>query len=511
MNPSKQTIRSTIDYFANTKPNKQFVSYPESGRKYNWKDFQIRVKKIAENLSSLKLPYDSPISGLMGNGQAALELLLGGMYGGFQVFLANPLAGPEILAYVIDHSETNLFFVVPEYEELTEKAFSKLSKHPKIIKTHPENGPEWGQINLKNNNQIRSPKPEDNALLIYTSGTTGKPKGVVHSHKSLLYGGFNTKIAHELNTNDKTLCILPLYHINAQVVSVMGTLVSGSSLVLPERFKVSEFWNHIIKGGCTWFSAVPTIFSYLMNAKFDKSLKYKLKNLRFGRSASAPLPPALHKSFQERFGISIVETIGITETAAPLLSNPLNPKLHKIGSTGIPFGNKVRIANGNGEIAAVGEENEIQVKGHNIMKEYLKNPEATKEVFTKDGWYRTGDLGIKDKDGYFFITGRIKELIIKGGENIAPREIDDVLYRHKNVLEAAAFPLNDRNYGQIVAAAITVRPGQKVTESELKKLCNDKMGNFRTPSKFFFLDELPKGPSGKIQRLKLTKMYSKNN
>jgi len=278
---------------------------------------------------------------------------------------------------------------------------------------------------------------------------------------------------------------------------------------LPKRFKISEFWSNIVNEKCTWFSAVPTIFSYLMNTKLNSKLKDELKNLRFGRSASAPLPPALHKAFQDRFGINIVETIGITETAAPLLSNPLNPKLHKIGSTGIAYGNEVRVANEKGEIAKVGEENEIQVKGQNVMKEYLKNSEANYEAFTADGWYRTGDIGVMDDEGYFFITGRIKELIIKGGENIAPREIDDVLYKHKKVLEAASFALPDKNYGQIVAAAITLRPGEIVRETELRKLCNDSMGEFRSPSKFFFVDELPKGPSGKIQRLKLSDLFSK--
>ena len=508
MKPSGQTIRSLIDHFAEIKPNKQFVLYPESRKKYTWKEFQIRVQSVAENLSDLGLPNGLPIAGLLGNGQASLEFFLGGMYGGFQVLLTNPLAGPDILAYVLEHSETKVFFVGPEYNDLAEKSFSKLSIVPKIIPTHPENGPEWEKLGLVKNNSIRNPNPEDNALLIYTSGTTGRPKGVIHTHKSLLYGGRNTQLAHKLTSKDKTLCILPLYHINAQIVSVMGTLVSGSGLVLPKRFKVSEFWSIIIENKCTWFSAVPTIFSYLMNADLDKKLKIKLKNIRFGRSASAPLPPALHKSFQDRFGISIVETIGITETAAPLLSNPLDPKLHKLGSTGIAYGNEVRVANEEGKIADVGEESEVQVRGQNVMKEYLNNPEATKEAFTKDGWYRTGDLGKMDKDGYFFITGRIKELIIKGGENIAPREIDDVLYSHKNVLEAAAFPIPDVHYGQIVAAAIASRPGEKVTETELRKLCLDSMGEFRSPSKYFFLKELPKGPSGKIQRLKLSKLFS---
>jgi len=511
MNPTGQTIRSLIDHFAETTPENQFVLYPETGNRYTWKEFQDRLRSIAGYLTGLKLPPGVPVAGLLGNGQASLEFFLGGMYGGLQVLLANPLAGPDILSYVLDHSETTTLFVAPQYENLSEKAFSKLSKTLTKVPTHPENGPDWEKLGIEKNISLPIPSPENAALLIYTSGTTGRPKGVIHTHESLLHGGWNTQLAHELTSDDRTLCVLPLYHINAQAVSVMGSLVSGSGLVMPERFKVSEFWQCILEGECTWFSAVPTIFSYLMNADEKTDLKSQLGNVRFGRSASAPLPPALHEAFQARFGLSIVETLGITETAAPLLSNPIDPKLHKLGSTGIAYGNEVRIADAEGKVVATGEENEVQGRGKNVMKGYLKNPEATGEAFTTDGWYRTGDLGKMDVDGYVFISGRIKELIIKGGENIAPREIDDVLYQHESVLEAAAFPLPDVHYGQTVAVAIAPRPGKEVTESALRKLCLESMGEYRAPSQYFFLEELPKGPSGKIQRLKLTEIYSGNS
>jgi len=317
-------------------------------------------------------------------------------------------------------------------------------------------------------------------------------------------------IAHELTPADNSLCVLPLCHINAQAVSVMGTLVSGSGLVLPDRFQVSKFWSWIVEEKCTWFSVVPTILSYLLNAEEDERLKSQLNKVRFGRSASAALPPPLHKAFEARFGLRIVETMGITETAAPMLSNPINPELHKLGSPGIAYGNEVRVADAEGKVASSGEESEVQVRGQNVMQGYLKNPEATREAFTPDGWYRTGDLGKMDEDGFVFITGRLKELIIKGGENIAPREIDDVLYRHTGVLEAAAFPLPDVHYGQTVAAAIAPRPGENVPESALRKMCSAAMGEYRAPSRYFFLKELPKGPSGKIQRLKLTERFTES-
>ncbi len=477
MNPSGHTINTLIDFHADTIPDRKYVVYPETGSSCTWKEFQQRVQSVACYLSGKGLSRQVPVAGLLGNGQTALELFLGGMYGGFQVLLANPLSGRDILAYVIEHSETKILFIAHQYQELAEQALSQLSNKPEIIHNHPDNLPAW-------NDTI-----PDKRLLN-------------------LYGGWNTEVAHELAPDDNSLCVLPLCHINAQVVSVMGTLINGSGLVMPQSFKASKFWSWIVDQKCTWFSAVPTILSYLMNIEEGENIKSKLGRVRFGRSASAALPPALHKAFEERFGIKIVETMGITETASPLLSNPIDPKLHKLGSPGIAYGNEVRIADADGNLADLETESEVQVRGLNLMQGYLKNPEATREAFTTDGWYRTGDLGKMDSDGYIFVTGRLKELIIKGGENISPREIDDVLYRHKMVMEAAAFPLPDDNYGQTVAAAIAPRPGENVAESELRQLCLDAVGEYRSPTQYFFLNELPKGPSGKIQRLKLTDQYS---
>jgi len=283
--------------------------------------------------------------------------------------------------------------------------------------------------------------------------------------------------------------------------------------VMPHRFRVSRFWDWIITNDCTWFSAVPTIISYLLGADdraADPSIE-SLKQMRFGRSASAALPPAVHEAFVERFGVPLVETMGITETAAPILSNPLNPQGHRIGSPGRACGNDVRIAKESQAMTQVNTEGEIQVRGANLMMRYLKEPEKTKEAFTEDGWYRTGDLGRMDSDGYVFVTGRIKELIIKGGENIAPREIDDVLYQFPGILEAAAIGMPDSNYGEDVAACVVPSPGTVIDLDGLRAHCEQNLGRFKTPSAFHVMDELPKGPSGKIQRLKLVESLNKPN
>ena len=265
MNPAGHTIRSLIDQHAETSPDRPFVKYPESGISHTWSEFQARVQSIARYLKNMDFPPNVPVAGLLGNGQAALELFLGGMYGGFKVLLANPLSGANILAFVLEHSESTKLFVDQQHHELAQKALSQLSDKPQLIPVHPENGPDWKSIVCDEKLSTPKPCPQDAALLIYTSGTTGRPKGVIHTHESLLYGGWNTEIAHQLTLEDRTLCVLPLCHINAQVVSVMGTLVSGSGLVIPDRFQASKFWSWIVDEKCTWFSVVPTILSYLMN------------------------------------------------------------------------------------------------------------------------------------------------------------------------------------------------------------------------------------------------------
>jgi len=343
----------------------------------------------------------------------------------------------------------------------------------------------------------------DPAFLIYTSGTTGKPKGVMLSHGNILAGGKNVMLSHKINTNDRALCVLPLFHINGAIVTIMGPLVSQSSLVLCERFSVTNFWKFISKFKCTWFSVVPTIISALLN-KFseDEINSLDLSSLRFGRTASAALAPETHKKFEEKFKTTMIETMGLTETCAPILSNPLAPGKIKYGSPGIPYGNEVKIVDEKLKDVSRNTVGQICVKGPNVMKEYYKNSEETKKSFI-DGWFLTGDLGSMDKENYVFVQGRIKELIIKGGENISPREIDDVLYQHPNVVEAAAFAMPCSYYGEKVEAGVVLKNKKSLKENDLISHCKKFLGDFKSPSKIHFFNELPKGPSGKIQRLKI--------
>lgn len=388
-----------------------------------------------------------------------------------------------------------------ECRALIEDALAAVERPIKIIRIDPDNGPIWAQDCDPRAAPRTTPRPETPGVLMYTSGTTGRPKGVVLTNSNLMAAGDNVVHSHEVQAGDTAMCILPIYHINGLCTTVMGTLMSRSGLVMPDRFSVRTFWQTIADNDVSWFSAVPTHYAYLLSELATPAIDRS--RLRFARSASAPLAPDTHRQFEDRFGIKIIETMGLTETGGQILSNPMPPAAVKIGSTGCAIGNEVIIGDEAQTEVSRGSTGEILVRGPNVMQGYLKQPDETAKSITHDGWFRTGDIGHMDEDGFVFVTGRIKELIIKGGENIAPREVDEVLMEHDAVLEAAAFAVPCAQYGQRVESCVAFQPGRRATEDELLAHSAAQLGAFKAPDRVHFLDALPKGPSGKIQRLQL--------
>ncbi len=493
------TVRDWLDRWARDKPDQVSHLFADGSDEMTWSMLRDEAKEIATRLSGLGIEKGESVALCLPNGKPAIVCLFGALYGGFQATPLNLGAGPDAMAYAVNHSRARFVLCGINQLDLLNGA---LAGHPADIAvlTVKQDGVSWPgdgrEAGLGDINDL------DPALLMYTSGTTGQPKGVVHTHSSLLAGGWTTVMAHRLSPQDRALCVLPYFHINGLCVTLMGPLVSGGSVIVVEKFSARRFWDQCEHFEATWFSVVPTIISHLLHGEAMPS-KAVVERLRFARSASSALAPEVQSAFQERFGIPVIETMGLTETAAQILSNPLPPGLRKTGSPGIAVGNEVSIITADG-IGSAGEEGEVAVRGPNVMLEYFDNPGATAETFTANGWLLTGDLGYMDEDGYVFITGRRKELIIKGGENIAPREIDDALHCHPDVIEAAAFPRDCPIYGQRVEAAVTLKPGSKVSKEELLTICRDRLGSFKCPDTIHFIDELPKGPSGKIQRLKLT-------
>ena len=494
------TITELVDQFANETPNKNYLIDADLDLYVTYSQLQKDISNLGAYFEENNIKANDKVGFMLDNGYASTLLFIGAMYHGVVIVPLNVLAGSKQINYTIDHSECKLIFssdfYISKFKTILESSNARVVQY---------SGIESLTFAKQTSVHLTPTQPNSPAVLIYTSGTTGVPKGALLSHKNVLSGGRNTALAHEVISTDISFCVLPLYHINAEMVSIASALVSNSCVVTVGKFSVSNFWQIIEKYQCTWFSVVPTIINYLLNDDFDvKTLN--LKNLRFGRSASAPLSPEVHKKFEKTFNVKIIETMGLTETAAQILSNP--PSGGKHGSAGKAYGNEVRIIDDQGNYLSAGTTGELVIKGDNVLLEYFKNEEATTGAFSEDGYFLTGDLGVEDDEGFFFITGRKKELIIKGGENISPREIDDTLYKHNAVLEACTFGIEDDNYGEEISACVYLKDDLVANEAELLDLCKADLGEYKTPRQIIFVDEpLPKGPSGKIQRLKIASQY----
>jgi len=498
-----RTIRHYVDLQAHARPAAPYLIAPETGHVLTYAQLKADSIELGRYLVAQGLAKNDKVALMLHNGYQTGRLLIGVMYAGFTVAPLNLLSQPAQLAYVLEHSDTRLVFTSAELAERLHTAVKDIRRDIKVMVIDPDATAIAG-IATRANAELLPVSDGDDALLMYTSGTTGKPKGVVLSQRSVAAGGEFTSRAHHLTAEDRVMCALPLYHINGQIVTAVAPIVHGGSVVMPHRFSVTNYWETVVAHRCTWINVVPTIIAYLLNAPDPRVSGLDLTALKFCRSASAPLPPELHRAFEEKFGISIIETFGMTETNAPCFTNPYERAQRKIGSPGRAFGNEGKVVDpATGQDLPAGEVGELMVRGDNVMKGYYKDPETTAITLRPDGWMHTGDLGYMDADGFVFVTGRIKELIIKGGENIAPREIDEALLKHPAVLEAAAVGMPDPQYGQEIMACVVLKPGEHCSLEELYSFSQQELGRYKTPKLIRLVDSLPKGPSGKVQRLKL--------
>lgn len=487
------SIRDLVDLRAGQTPDAVWLIDPESGKHISYAQLRDTCLRVSGCIEQAGAEPGASVGFAGTNSAATAAIVLGILYAGRRATAVNLVAGADTIAYILEHSRTRLILHDQSaLESLPDDVMSRVC----LLAFHEA-------LAASPARELQSLGAGDDGLLIYTSGTTGRPKGVRLSHANLIAGGCNTAEAHEITASDRALCVLPLYHINGLCVTLIAPLVSGGSVVMPPRFSVRAFWRLLATHRCSWFSVVPTQISWLLRSESDREFGDR-DALRFGRSASAPLSPEVHRAFESRFGLPMVETMGLTEAAAQILSNPMPPLERKHGSPGVAVGNQVAIFDAEtGAPCAVGTEGEIRVRGANVMQGYLDNPEATARAFTPDGWLCSGDLGRMDADGYVFVTGRLKELIIKGGENIAPREIDEALLAHPDVVEAAAFAQPCEDYGQRVEAGVVLCDASSASAELLRAHCVSRVGAFKSPDRVHLLDSLPKGPSGKVQRLKL--------
>jgi acyl-CoA synthetase (AMP-forming)/AMP-acid ligase II len=344
-------------------------------------------------------------------------------------------------------------------------------------------------------------EPDDVGLVLHTSGTTSRPKQVPLMQRNLMASVRTIAAHYRLGERDVSYCAMPLFHVHGLVASAFSALSAGGAVICPRRFTPQRFWPQAREHGATWLSAGPTLHRMLLDAEDQAGPP---ATLRFARSCSSPLPPALLERAEGSYRVPMLEAYGMTEASHQMTANPLPPAARIPGSVGVPTGSQVAVADQHGRLLPAGSAGEVVVRGPAVMSGYVNNPQATAEAFFGD-WFRTGDRGAV-RDGYLYLEGRIKEMILRGGENIAPAEIEEVLLAHPAVRDAVCFGLPDDKYGELPAAAVTL--GYDAEPKAITDFCRERLAAFKVPSRLYVLTEIPRTPTGKVQRRRMAEFVA---
>ncbi|MEO8648402.1 MAG: long-chain-fatty-acid--CoA ligase [Acidobacteriota bacterium] len=505
-------LRQLLEARRKQLPEKIFLFSETDRRSWTYEEFDRDVNRTANLLAAKHIKKGDVVSLLLPN---SAEYVIA--Y--FACFKIGAIAGPvnsllksEEIEFVTQNSESRLVLSGSRFEEtlaaidIPETVVFDSVKQ--AAGDHPDTLPET-EIG-----------PDDDAIIIYTSGTTGKPKGCLLSHNNLIANARQIADWMQFDEDDRLLTIMPLFHMNAVSVTTMTALYAGASTVVSPKFSASRFWDIIDEYGITSFGSVATMLSMLLAGSQQSAVSSEqidespfavhlspTTSLRFAMCGSAPVPAEVLRKFEETFGCLVIEGYGLSESTCRSTFNPPD-KTRRPGSCGKPIGNEMRVVDDSGNLVPNGELGEIVLRGENIFKGYFKNDDATETAF-EGGWFHTGDIGYRDADGFFYIADRKSDMIIRGGENIYPREIDDLLFSHPSVASAAAIGVPDELYGEEVAAFVVMKNGIQVTESEIIEYCRSHLADFKCPKKVLFIDEIPKGPTGKLLKRELAKMYGK--
>jgi acyl-CoA synthetase (AMP-forming)/AMP-acid ligase II len=344
--------------------------------------------------------------------------------------------------------------------------------------------------------------PDDVALLLHTSGTTSRPKQVPLSHRNLIASARSIARHYALGPDDVSYCAMPLFHVHGIVASTLAPFVSGGTVVAPRRVAPSRFWPALGKAGVSWYSASPTFHEMLLDGAPEEVPDGA--RLRFVRSCSAAIRPALAERLEGYLGVPMLEAYGMTEASHEMAANPLPPARRVLGSVGIPTGTEVDIVDDTGASLQPGQAGEVVIRGPGVMAGYVGDPDANARAFFGE-WFRTGDQGVLE-DGYLRLVGRLKEIIIRGGENISPLEVEDVLLEHPGVAQAVVYGIPDDRYGQVVGAAV-VLADPAVDEDALRRHCRERVAAFKVPVVVHVVDAIPRTPTGKVQRPRMAQHF----
>ena len=345
-------------------------------------------------------------------------------------------------------------------------------------------------------------RPDDVSMLLHTSGTTSRPKIVPLSQRNLAASARHIRDTLQFSAADCGLNIMPLFHIHGLIAGVLAPLAAGSQVFCTPGFNALKFFAWMDEARPTWYTAVPTMHQAIVARAPNNADVIARHPLRFMRSSSSSMPPQVIRELEAVFGAPLIEAYGMTEATHQMASNPLPPAARKPGTVGVAAGPEIAIMGADGRLLPRGETGEIVIRGPNVTAGYQNNPNANAEAFT-EGWFRTGDQGVMDADGYLSITGRLKEIINRGGEKVSPREVDEILMDHPAVAQVVCFGMPHPKLGEEVAAVVVLREGHAVSERELQAFVSGRAADFKVPKKILFMDEIPKGATGKLQRIGL--------
>ncbi len=466
-------------------------------------EFDAITDRIAYGLELLGICQGDRVAVLHPNSSQTLLAFFAIIKAGGVVVPINPMYTPREVAFLLNNSEATLLIIHEDFASLVDQIKGDAPRLNRIVVRRRTETLEAEIAALAGARlapiKYQTFSSDDPAIMFYTSGTTGNPKGVILTHGNFVFGGPNIAQSYGLRENDVSIAALPMVHVFSIASPFFGSLSSGGAVVVVERFKPQTIFDVIEKYGVTWFPGVPTMFILLLNAFHENTRD--ISSLRMGLSGGASLPVEVLRRWEDAFRAEVIEVYGLTESTGLVTANPVYG-VRKPGSIGISVsGVAAKVVNKGGSECTPNEVGELVFRGPNAAKGYFKLPDETREKI-RDGWVHTGDHAYRDDDGYFFIVGREKELIISGGYNIYPKEIEEVLHAHGAVCEAAVIGVADPVKGEVPKAFIALKPGVTATEGELAEHCKANLAPYKLP-KIAIVAELPKNPTGKIMKKEL--------
>jgi oxalate---CoA ligase len=501
---SARTLRDLLD--AGDDRQNALEAFDE--KPLSFEDLRSLIDATVASLNGNGVGRDDRIAIVLNNGPTMATCFLG-IAAGAAAAPLNPAYKNEEFEFYLTDLEPKILIVEEGQSSPAVDVATKLGIPVVRLRATPKKGA--GSFTLLFPDDMAGAEPEargcgkadDIALLLHTSGTTSRPKLVPLRHNNLCASAFNIAATLRLAEDDRGLNMMPLFHIHGIVAGLLAPLSVGSCVISSKGFNALKFFGWLAEARPTWYSAVPTMHQAI-RARASKSAEIIKSNpLRFIRSSSSSIPPQVIREIEDIFGCPLIESYGMTEASHQMASNPLPPGVRRPGSVGLPAGPEIAIADENGRRLGPGETGEIVIRGENVMNGYMNNEAANAEAFTSEGFFRTGDQGVIDADGYLTITGRLKEIINRGGEKVSPREIDEVLMDHPGVAQCVCFAVPHAKLGEDVAVAIVLREATTADERSIKEFCASRLAKFKVPETVIFLEEIPKGATGKLQRIGL--------